>query len=236
MDSVDTNLHYYGNLQHPNISLMRGVYAWMSVALAVTAGVALFITNYYERVFGPMSSSFFIFALIAQIIFVVALSFFITRMRFETALIMFMLYAATVGISMSVLCSFFTLGSVVGAFITSAAMFGTMALYGYTTNKDLSRIGAIAFMGLIGILIASLVNFFLRSHMAEWLISLIGVGVFCALTAHDVQKIKNMSQTLSMRDEQTKNRVALLGALVLYLDFINLFIMMLRLTGRPSRQ
>jgi len=157
------------------------------------------------------------------------LSFGINRMAAGTALAVFFLYAALLGISLSSILLIYTGTSITRVFFISAATFGALSLWGYTTKRDLSAMGSFMFMGLIGIIIASLVNMFLHSSGLDWAISIIGVVVFAGLTGWDTQRIKEM---YSAQDDGTvAGRKAVMGALSLYLDFINLFLMMLRLFG-----
>jgi FtsH-binding integral membrane protein len=134
-----------------------------------------------------------------------------------------------VGVSLSVLFHIYTNASITRVFFITAAMFGALSLFGYTTRRDLSGFGTFLFMGLIGIIIASLVNLFLRSTGLDWLISVVGVGVFAGLTAYDTQRIKAMYS--STDDEVSAGRKSVIAALSLYLNFINLFMMLLRLAG-----
>jgi FtsH-binding integral membrane protein len=153
----------------------------------------------------------------------------IDRLQYTTALGLFMLYAGLLGVALSSIFLQYTGVSITRVFFISAASFGAMSLYGYTTQRDLSPIGSFLIMGLIGIIIASIVNIFLASSALTFAISVIGVLVFAGLTAWDTQKIKEM---YSINDDGTvAGRKAVMGALTLYLDFINLFLMMLRLFG-----
>jgi len=142
---------------------------------------------------------------------------------------LFFLYAALVGISLSTIFHIYTQSSITRVFFISAAAFGALSIWGYTTRRNLSGFGTFLFMGLIGIIIASLVNLFLRSSGLDWMISVIGVGVFAGLTAYDTQRIKGMYD--GGGEATAAGRKAVMGALSLYLNFINLFMMILRLTG-----
>jgi hypothetical protein len=208
------------------------VFGWMTAALVITGVVArgVFTSEALQQfVFG---TPFVFFALIiGQLGLVVYLSAAINRMSAATATWTFLGYSAINGLTLSVLFFAFTNESIASTFIITAATFGVMAAWGYFTKKDLTGLGSLAFMGLIGILIASLVNLFLRSEGLYWIVSYIGVLVFTGLTAYDTQAIKNMYAYGGAGSEQNQ-KVAVLGALRLYLDFINLFIMMLRIMGR----
>jgi hypothetical protein len=153
----------------------------------------------------------------------------INTLSAQTARYLFFIYAASVGVSVSSIFHIYTNSSITRVFFISAATFGGLSLYGYTTRRDLSGLGTFLFMGLIGIVIASLVNIFLRSSGLDWIISLVGVGVFAGLTAYDTQRIKGMHDPTD--DAAVAGRKAVMGALSLYLNFINLFLMLLRLFG-----
>jgi FtsH-binding integral membrane protein len=148
-----------------------------------------------------------------------------------TATTLFMVYSALNGVVLSSVLIVYATASVFQAFVTAAAMFGAMTVYGMTTKRDLTSMGSFMFMGLIGILIASVVNIFLGSSMMELVISAIGVIVFTGLTAYDSQQLRQMGETAPMDDPVAIRRGTILGALRLYLDFINLFLMLLRLFG-----
>ena len=166
---------------------------------------------------------------LAPLALVFAISFGINRLQPGTALMLFFVYAGLLGLSLASIFLIYTGASVTRVFFISAATFGALSLWGYTTQRDLSSMGSFMFMGLIGIVIASLVNIFLKSSGLDWAISIIGVIVFAGLTAWDTQRIKEM---YSAQDDGTvTGRKAVMGALSLYLDFINLFLMLLRLMG-----
>ena len=142
----------------------------------------------------------------------------------------FLIYSTLTGISLSTIFSVYTTASIASTFFISALTFGVMALTGYTTKTDLTKLGSLLYMGLIGIIIASIVNFFISSSFMHYIISIIGVLVFTGLTAYDVQKIKNIGNQIQEGSESAQ-KLMIMGALTLYLDFINLFLMMLRLFG-----
>ncbi len=207
------------------------VFGWMTAALVITGVVArgVFTSPALQQlIFG---TPFVFFGLIiAELGLVVYLSTAIKRMTAATATWTFLGYSALNGLTLSVIFMAFTSESLASTFLITAAMFAVMAGWGYFTKKDLTRLGSLAFMGLIGIIIASVVNIFLRSEGLYWIVSYIGVLVFTGLTAYDTQRIKEMYVAGS--DSEAGQKVAVLGALKLYLDFINLFIMMLRIMGR----
>jgi len=221
---------------------MLRVYNYMAAAVALTGVVAYAtfnaavvtdasgkitaLTPFGQTIFsGPLS----IVLLLGTLGLVFFISFRINRLQYTTAMTLFMLYAALLGVTLSSIFLAYTGASITRVFFISAASFGALSLYGYTTQRDLSPMGSFMIMGLFGIIIASLVNIFLKSSGLDWAISVIGVGVFAGLTAYDTQRIKEMYD--SMDDDGTVGRKAIMGALSLYLDFINLFLMLLRLVG-----
>jgi FtsH-binding integral membrane protein len=169
--------------------------------------------------------------MLAPLGLVFALSFGVERMRPATAQILFWVYAALVGVSLATIFMVYTQTSIVRVFFITAASFGALSLWGYTTQRDLTGMGAFLMMGLFGIIIASLVNIFLASTMLQWVISVIGVLVFAGLTAWDTQRLKN-EYLYSAMDGETMERSAIMGALSLYLDFLNLFTLLLQLLGQ----
>ena len=167
--------------------------------------------------------------LLAPLGLVMLLSFGIDRLSAGTALTIFFIYAALLGLSLASIFLVYTHGSIARVFFISAATFGATSFYGYTTQRDLTSVGSFMFMGLIGLIIASVVNIFLHSTGLDWAISVIGVIVFVGLTAYDTQRIK---ESYDVNDDGTiSGRKAVMGALRLYLDFINLFLMLLRIFG-----
>lgn len=216
-------------------SFMYKVYAWMAGALGVTALTAY--TVYAEpRLFLPLVSSKFMFygLLIAQVLLVMMLSFFIRRMSFGLAAAAFAGYALLLGMTLSVIFAVFEIGSIYAVFAITVGMFGCMAIYGYTTKRDLTTLGSILIMGVLGLVIAGIVNMFLHNSMMDMIISIFGVIIFTGLTAYDVQKIKNLGHALALEGED-ESKIALLGALTLYLDFVNLFMYLLALLGKRKR-
>jgi uncharacterized protein len=210
--------------------VMNRVYAWMTAGLLVTAAIASFVFNstaLSSLIFGNPLIFFGLF--IVQIIAVIGLSAGINRMSPAAATAIFMGYAALNGLTLSALFMAYTQASLASTFFVTAGTFGAMSLYGYTTKRDLSTVGNVAIMALIGLLIASIVNIFLHSAALYWVVTYAGVLIFVALTAWDTQKIKHLAAQVS--DETSAGRIAVLGALTLYLDFINLFIFLLRIFG-----
>jgi FtsH-binding integral membrane protein len=207
-------------------AFLTQAFVWMFLGLLVSAGVA-FIVQSNERLLGFAADNFFLL-IIAQLALVVAISWGISRISATVALGLFFVYAATLGLTIGLIVSGFNLGSVVTAFLSASAMFGAAAIYGHVTKRSLAGLRGILFMGVIGLVVASVLNMFLASDGLSWVISIVGVVIFTALTAYDVQRIQNGDlaiQTGSME------KAAVIGALTLYLDFVNLFLFMLRLFG-----
>ena len=204
--------------------VLTGVTAW---AVANTALGSLFFTQTAAGGLGMTTLGWIAF--IAPIALVFLLSFGVQRMSAGTAQLVFWVYAALMGVSLATIFFAYTMSSITQVFFVTAATFGATSLYGYTTRRDLSGFGSFLFMGLIGIVIASIVNIFLASSALGFAVSIIGVLIFTGLTAYDTQKIKEM---YSVQDDgSVAGRKAIMGALSLYLDFINLFLMLLRLFG-----
>ncbi|BBD08985.1 Bax inhibitor-1/YccA family protein [Desulfovibrio ferrophilus] len=213
-------------------AFMRGVYQWMSLGLALTAGVAFFTASSPALLNALFSNQIMAFVvMLAPFGLVIALSAGINKMSASMATGMFMAYSALMGLSLSTVLIVYTGQSVFSAFVTAAGMFGAMSVYGMTTKKDLTSWGSFLFMGLVGIIIASVVNIFLGSSQMSFIISFLGVIIFTGLTAYDTQKLKVMGETAPANDATAVRRGVILGALTLYLDFINLFLMLLRLMG-----
>jgi uncharacterized protein len=215
--AIDTNLRSY----------MLRIYNHMVAGVGLTAVVA-WVTYQLtgpELLQNPVMWVF-IFAPLGLVFFISAR---INTLSVTTARLLFFVYAGFVGVSLSTLFHIYTNSSITRVFFISAAMFGALSLFGYTTRRDLSGLGTFLFMGLIGVVIASLVNLFLRSTGLDWLISVVGVGVFAGLTAYDTQRIKAMYA--STDDDASAGRKSVIAALSLYLNFINLFMMLLRLSG-----
>jgi hypothetical protein len=208
---------------------LTGVVAWFTYNAAVVTNAAGQITGLTPFGQTVLSGPAMMVLMLGTLGLVFFISFRINRLQFSTALTLFMVYAALLGVTLAPIFVVYTGASVTRVFFISAASFGALSLWGYTTQRDLSGFGSFLFMGLIGIVIASLVNIFLASSMMQFLISVIGVLVFAGLTAYDTQKIKEMYSP--MDDGSVAGRKAVMGALSLYLDFINLFFMLLRLFG-----
>ncbi len=210
---------------------MTKVYNWMALALFIT-GVVAYITattpGMIETIVG--SKLLFYGLLIGELLLVVYLTSAIRRLSQTTAITVFLIYSVLNGLTLSVIFLVYTSASISTTFFVTAGTFAAMSLYGYTTKRDLTSIGNMAFMALIGIIIASVVNFFLKSEMMYWIISYLGVAVFVGLTAYDTQKLKRIGSE-GFASEESMEKMAIMGALTLYLDFINMFLFLLRILG-----
>ena len=210
--------------------VMRRVYVKMFLALVVSAITAYVCTSIPAISMALISNSFIYIGLcVAELIMVLVLTSKIAKgVNSSVATLLFYVYSILNGVTLSLILLIYTAASVVSTFAITAGVFAAMSIYGYFTDKDLSRIGSFLFMALIGLIICTVVNIFLHSSSMEWIISFAGVAIFIGLTAWDTQKIKTMIAYSS--PDQTEN-VATIGALSLYLDFINLFIYLLRFFG-----
>ncbi|MEY2898612.1 MAG: hypothetical protein RL138_665 [Bacteroidota bacterium] len=212
--------------------LMGRVYGWMGAALLISAlSSLLFLSSEtaLQLVFG--NSFGFWVLIIAEFLLVIGISGAINRISASTATALFILYAILNGITLSPILLIYTGASVAATFFITAATFGVMSIAGYVTKKDLSTMGSYLMMGLIGVIIASVVNMFLHSETMDYIISYLGVFIFIGLTAYDTQKIKTLGQE-AINNGASMQKIAILGALTLYLDFVNLFLYLLRLFGR----
>lgn len=207
------------------------VYNWMAVALLLT-GLAAYFTAGSEQLLQAIFGNKILFfgLIIAEIALVGYISARIQKLSTTTATLLFLLYSALNGLTLSFIFIAYTSASISSTFLITAGTFGAMSLFGYFTKKDLTKIGNIAFMALIGIIIASVVNFFMQSSLMSLVISYLGVLIFVALTAYDTQKLKRIAMN-GFQNEESMEKSAILGALTLYLDFINLFLFLLRIFG-----
>ncbi|WP_052080792.1 Bax inhibitor-1/YccA family protein [Porphyromonas sp. COT-239 OH1446] len=213
-------------------TLMQRVFLWMAIGLGITGLTSLLLFKNVDLLYSIASSrGLFLGLIIAEVALVVFLSARIARMSFMTATALFAAYAVLNGVTLSPIFLVYTAQSIAETFFVTAATFSAMAIYGYITKRDLTSMGNLLFMVLIGLIIASLVNMFVGSSLMSLVISAVGVLVFVGLTAYDVQKIKRLFVNTYEDSDDTK-KVAILGALTLYLDFINLFIFLLRFMGR----
>ncbi|WP_437608377.1 Bax inhibitor-1/YccA family protein [Erwinia sp. V71] len=222
-------------VQQANVGLqtyMAQVYGWMTCGLLLTAFVSWFAANtpaVMELVFANRITFFGL--IIAQLALVFVLSGMVQKMSGAVATGLFMLYSALTGLTMASIFLVYTYSSIASTFFITAGMFGAMSAWGYTTKRDLSGMGSMLFMALIGIVLASLVNIWLKSPALMWAVTYIGVVVFVGLTAYDTQKLKNIGEWINADDKENMRRFSIMGALTLYLDFINLFLMLLRIFG-----
>ncbi|KAA3658732.1 MAG: BAX inhibitor (BI)-1/YccA family protein [Chloroflexi bacterium] len=218
-------------------NIMTQVYLWMALGLVVTA-VTAFITVSSPFLLGLIFSSRFVFwgLVIFELILVFSITKVATSVSSQAGLALFFLYAAVNGLTLSAIFLVYQMGTIVLAFGATAITFGIMSVIGYTTKQDLTRWGGILFASLIGLIIASVVNMFLASSALDWVIAYAGILIFMGLTVYDTKRIKGMAITLATQgDTNVIGRVAVMGALRLYLDFINLFLFILRLLGRRRR-
>jgi len=209
-------------------SYMTKVYGWMFLGLSITAVIAMLVASSPAAISLFYGTPLFIVLILAQLFLVGFLALRVQHMSSATATAIFIGYAVLTGITFSALLLRYTTGSLVSVFGITAGTFGIMTAVGYFTKQDLTSFGRIMLMGLIGIILASIVNFFLKSEALYWIISYVGVAVFVGLIAYDTQKIKAYALLSS---EEDRKKGAILGALALYLDFVNLFIFLLRLFG-----
>ena len=213
-------------------ALFRNVYVWMTMALAITGLVAMYMAKSLTLLQMILGSSFGMWGLlIAEIGLVWYLSARIRQISFTTATVLFIIYSILNGATLSVIFLAYTASSIANTFFITAGTFATTGIYGYVTKKDLSSLGSLCIMGVIGLIIATVVNIFLASDALTMVISYIGVALFVGLTAYDTQKIKRLLLSNDMEVNEETQKIALLGALTLYLDFINLFLYLLRILG-----
>jgi len=214
-------------------TFIRSVYNWMAIGLGLTGFTALYVSNsetMLKLIFG--NQLIFFGLIIGELVLVFSLASRVNKMQASTATSLFVLYAALNGVTLSAIFLIYTRSSITSTFFICAATFVVSSIYGMVTKRDLTSMGQFMFMGLIGIVIASVVNLFVRSSGMSLIVSYIGVIVFVGLTAYDTQKLRTMalSQPAGI-DGATVRKGAILGALTLYLDFINLFLMLLRILG-----
>ena len=217
-------------------SFVRSVYNWMAIGLGLTGFVAYYVSNspsLLNIIFGNMIV--FWGLIIGELVLVFTLAARVAKMQASTATAMFVVYAVLNGATLSVIFLAYTKSSIASTFFVCAGTFVAASIYGWVTKKDLTSFGSFLFMGLIGIIIASVVNMFLKSSGMAMIISYIGVFIFVGLTVYDTQRLKNMALTQPAdADGAVVRKGAILGALSLYLDFINLFLMLLRIMGNRN--
>ncbi len=216
---------------------IANVFMWMFVALGISAGCAFAFSSVqplrdllFDQITHQPTTLAFV-AMFAPLAFVLVMRLGLNNLSVAALTLIYLAYSAVTGISLSFILLIYTSASITGVFVTAAIVFGIMAVAGYTTHTDLTKFGSIMIMLLIGIIVASVVNMFMHSDGLSMLISYIGVAVFIGLTAYDVQKLKRIGAGLEYGDA-TASKMALMGGLTLYLDFINLFLYLLRIFGR----
>jgi len=218
--------------------LLKASFSWMALAMLLTSLSALLFAYVPElssfllepTEFGGSKPTMLAYVVMfAPLIFVMVISFGLQKLSYPALIGLFVTYSVINGVSFSFIFSIYNIGSITKVFLSTTALFALMAIAGYTTKTDLTKMGSILMIGVIGIVIASLINLFMRSDSMDYMISILGVIVFTGLTAYDVQKIKHLGQ--SSDNSTTTSKMGIMGALTLYLDFINLFLFLLRLFG-----
>jgi uncharacterized protein len=217
--------------------LLRASFSWMSLAMLLTTLTALlfaFVPSLTDMLLvetetGVRPTTLAYVVMFAPLAFVLAINFGLNRMSYAALIGLFVAYAIVNGISFSFIFAIYNIGSIVKVFLSTTALFAVMAIAGYTTKTDLTKLGSILMIGLIGIIIASVINYFMHSASMDYIISIIGVIIFTGLTAYDVQKIKHLGE--NAEGSVFLSKLGIMGALTLYLDFINLFLFLLRLFG-----
>lgn len=213
-------------------TLLRSVYVWMTLALVITGFVSMYVAQSYQLISFIFGNRLALWGmLIAELAVVFYLSARINSISFTKATVMFIIYSILNGATLASIFLVYTMSSIASTFFVAAGTFGVMALYGYVTKSDLTRIGNICLMALIGLIIATLVSMFWQNSMLQMIITYAGVILFVGLTAYDSQKIKRLLTADGIEVTEETQKIALLGALTLYLDFINLFLYLLRMLG-----
>ncbi|MEX8549235.1 MAG: Bax inhibitor-1 family protein [Mucilaginibacter sp.] len=245
METQKTNYDYknviqLSGTQDTTRKFMANVFMWMFVALGISAALSYLFSHdqsLLQLLFNPETlhrTTLGTIVIFAPLAFVLIMSFGMNKISYPVLVLLFIAYAALTGISLSFIFLIYTSASISTVFLISSLVFGVMAVAGYTTNTDLTKFGSIMIIGFIGILIASLVNVFMQSTQLYYIISYIGVAVFVGLTAYDVQKLKRIGEGIEY-GTASAGKMAIMGALTLYLDFINLFLMLLRVFGGRRR-
>ena len=211
-------------------SLLQQVYAWMSGGLAIT-GLVAFLTYSSGFMWTLIASGAMIPLLIVEVVLVLVLAWAIGKLSPAVAATMFVAYSALNGLTLSVIFAAYTSASIASTFFVTAATFAGMSLYGYTTKRDLSTMGSYLRMALLGFFVGTIVNIFWANSALYWFLTYAGIAIFIGLIAYDTQKIKQLGQQVGMMDDGSMRRAVIIGALTLYLDFINLFLLLLRVLG-----
>ena len=218
-------------------SVLRSAFAWMSLAMVLTTLSAVlfaFVPSLTSLLFeqtemGYRPTTLAYIVMFAPLAFILAINFGINKMSMPVLIGTFVGFSIVMGMSLSSIFFRYEIGSIYKVFLSTAGLFAAMAIAGYTTKTDLTKLGSLLMIGLVGIIVASLINFFMHSQQMDYIISIIGVIIFTGLTAYDVQKIKNIGDQAG--DSTQTGKLGVMGALTLYLDFINLFLFLLRLFG-----
>lgn len=232
MNNSDAIVDMYGNKEQSISDVFSKIFGWMFGGLLITGATAFYTATtpwLLEKIF--TNNIYWIGLLIAELVLVIVLTTRVHKMSKGVAITSFLLYSVVNGLTLSTIFLAYTFESIASVFFISAGMFGIMALYGYTTKKDLSKIGSILLMGLVGIILASLVNLFILNNTFSFIIAILAIVIFVGLTAYDVQRIKSMAYQVG-NDSEFTTKFAIIGALTLYLDFINLFLELLRIFGK----
>lgn len=228
---MDQDVRTYSDVMMSERGFLSRVYFWLTLGLVFTAATALFVFSSPELMIKLLVNRFLFYGLVfGELALVWYMSARVQKLSFAQLSLGMLIYAIVNGITLSLIFVIYTGSSIAGTFLITAGMFGAMSLYGYITKRDLTSVGSFSLMGVIGLIIAGLVNLFLQNAMISYVISFIGVIVFVLLTAYDTQKLKNIA-SIGVETEDGK-KTAMMGALSLYLDFINLFLYILRLLGR----
>ncbi len=236
MEPLDQNMQSQFSLDRvlaEQQDFITKVYGWMSLALVIT-GITAYLTATSQAVLEFIFGIPYMFMglLIGEVLLVIGLSAMINKMSAATATFLFILYSVVNGLTLSVIFLVYTQGSISLTFFVTALTFGVMSAYGYFTKKDLTSWGNLLMMALVGLVISSIFNLFMKNEILYWITTYAGILIFVGLTAYDTQKIKNMNMIGA--DGETARKGAIMGALTLYLDFINLFLLLLRLLGRKK--
>lgn len=231
MHEDDVIVNYYERDERVVSSAFTKVFIWMFLGLLVTGATAIFTVNTPALLYPILTNNVYFWGLlIAEIVLVILLSARLTKMSKTAAIFSFLLYAVVNGLTLSSIFLVYTMSSIASVFFITAGMFGVMAVYGYTTKSDLSKIGSILLMALVGLIIAGIVEIFWFNSLFSFIVAAIGVLVFAGLTAYDVQRIKMMTNQIQ-GDDDFVTKFAIFGALMIYLDFINIFLKLLKLLG-----
>lgn len=228
---MNNDYTYFESAKVNESSVIKNIFIWMAAGLALTGFIAngLFTSG---MVYQIIRSNMMFPLIIGEFALVFILSRSIMKFRVTTGILLFLAYSALNGVTLSTIFLVYTASSIANTFFITASVFGVMAFYGITTKNDLTKMGTYLVMGLVGVIIASLVNMFIHSSGMNFLISIAGVVIFTGLTAYDVQKFSRISREIGSDGGDAAMKISILGALNLYLDFVNLFLYLLRFLGR----